>query len=110
MFHRLLARYQDYFEDVHPRLKASPLEVSCLLHKVWKNRFEGHDIPFFPPSFIFIFVSDEVENINHPVLQVNLQHHPMLVANHNEKDLNKSENNSRLNGEHLNEFYIDAKS
>ena len=110
LFRRLFARYQDCFEDVHPRLKANPLEVSCLLHKVRENHSEGHDTSFFPPSFIGSSIRDGVENKNGPVLQVNLQSHPVPVTNYNEKDLNKSGNSSRLNEKHLNKIYIIAQN
>ena len=109
LFRKLFARYQDCFEDVHPRLKANLLEVPCLLHKGWENRSEGHDSSFFPPSLIGSSVKDEVENKNHPVLQVNLQSHPVPVTSHNKKDLNKSGNSSKLNGGHLNKIYIIAQ-
>ena len=99
-------RYQDVFEDVHPRLKANPLEVLCLLHKGQENRSKGHDSSFFPPSLIGSFVRDGVENKNCLVLQVNLQSHLVPVTNHNEKDLNKSGNSSRLNEKYLNKIYI----
>ena len=74
--------------------------------KVRENLFERHDSSFFPQSLIDSSIRDGVENINHPVFQVNLQSHPVPVTNHNEKDLNKSENSSRLNGGHLNKIYI----
>ena len=110
LFRRLFGRYQECFEDVHPRFNANPLEVACSLQKVRENSSEGHDTSLFPPSFIGSSVRDGVENKNSPLLQVNLQSHPMLVTNHDEKDLNKSENNwSRLNGVHLNKIYIIAQ-
>ena len=91
------ARYQDCFEDVHPMLKASLLEVSSLLHKVGENRYEGHDHSFFPPSLIGSFVRDKIENINRQVLQVNFQTHLVPVTHHNEKDLNTSKNSLMKN-------------
>ena len=98
------------FKDVYLRLNLSPLEVSYLLHKERENRSEGYDPFFFPPSLISSSVRDGVKNINRPVLQVNLQNHPVSVTNHNEKDLNKSGNNYAIvNGGHLNKIYIIAQ-
>ena len=97
LFRRLFARYQECFEDFHPMLKASLLEVFSLLHKVRENRSEGHDHSFFPPSLIDNSVRDRVENINRPLLQVNLQTHPVLVTLHDEKNLNTSKNSLMKN-------------
>ena len=109
LFRRLFARYQDCFEDVHPRLKASPLKVSCMLHKVRENCSERHDSLFFPLTLIGSSIRDGVENKNRPVLQVNLQNHPVPMTSHNKKDLNKSGNSSKLNGGHLNKIYIKSQ-
>ena len=55
------------------------------------------DHSFFPPSLIGSSVRYRVENINRPVLQVNLQTHPVPVTLHNEKDLNTSKNSLMKN-------------